>query len=57
MKPENADPLSGSPAEIAAGITAIAAEGIGHIQAYLVPNTIRSVEAFGAVLEALGDRH
>jgi alkanesulfonate monooxygenase SsuD/methylene tetrahydromethanopterin reductase-like flavin-dependent oxidoreductase (luciferase family) len=56
MKPENADPLSGSPAEIAAGITAIAAEGIGHIQAYLVPNTIQSIEAFGAVLEAVGMR-
>lgn len=53
MKPETADPLTGSPEEIAAGINAIAAEGISHIQAYLVPNTIHSIEAFSDVIEAL----
>jgi alkanesulfonate monooxygenase SsuD/methylene tetrahydromethanopterin reductase-like flavin-dependent oxidoreductase (luciferase family) len=53
MRPNEADPLTGSPEQIAAGLQAIAAEGIGHIQAYLVPNTIQSVEAFAGVLEAI----
>jgi hypothetical protein len=56
MKPDAAEPLSGSPEEIAAGLQAFADEGIGHIQAYLVPNTIRSVEAFAGVLEKIGSR-
>lgn len=54
MKPDNADPLTGSPAEIAAGLRAFAAEGIDHLQLYLVPNTIASVERFAAVLKELG---
>jgi alkanesulfonate monooxygenase SsuD/methylene tetrahydromethanopterin reductase-like flavin-dependent oxidoreductase (luciferase family) len=53
MKPDTADPLTGSPEEIAAGIRAFAAEGVGHLQMYLIPNTISSIERFGAVLEAL----
>jgi alkanesulfonate monooxygenase SsuD/methylene tetrahydromethanopterin reductase-like flavin-dependent oxidoreductase (luciferase family) len=53
MKPDTADPLTGSPEEIAAGIRAFAAEGISHLQMYLVPNTIQSIERFGAVLEIL----
>lgn len=53
MKPDTADPLSGSPEEIAAGIRAFAAQGISHIQLYFVPNTMRSIERFGRVLEIL----
>jgi alkanesulfonate monooxygenase SsuD/methylene tetrahydromethanopterin reductase-like flavin-dependent oxidoreductase (luciferase family) len=56
MKPDAADPISGSPEQIAASLQAFADEGIGHIQAYLVPNTIRSVEAFAPVLEMIGNR-
>lgn len=55
MKPDAAEPLSGSAEEIAAGLRAFADEGISHIQAYLVPNTIQSVEAFAGVLEAVGE--
>ena len=51
MKPENADPLTGSPEEIAAGLRAFEAEGIDHLQVYLVPNTIASIERFAGVLE------
>ena len=50
MKPDAAEPLSGSPEEIAAGLRAFAAEGINHLQLYLVPNTLASVERFAAVL-------
>ncbi|MEZ4569813.1 MAG: hypothetical protein R2849_05700 [Thermomicrobiales bacterium] len=53
MKPDSAEPLSGSPEEIAAGIRAFAEEGISHIQLYFVPNTIESIERFGSVLELL----
>jgi alkanesulfonate monooxygenase SsuD/methylene tetrahydromethanopterin reductase-like flavin-dependent oxidoreductase (luciferase family) len=53
MKPDTAEPLEGSPEEIAAGIRAFADEGISHIQIYNVPNTIQSIERFGAVLEIL----
>jgi alkanesulfonate monooxygenase SsuD/methylene tetrahydromethanopterin reductase-like flavin-dependent oxidoreductase (luciferase family) len=53
MKPDTAEPLEGSPEEIAAGIRAFANEGISHIQIYNVPNTIQSIERFGAVLEIL----
>ena len=53
MAPNTAKPLTGSPQAIAAGIQAFANEGIGHLQIYLVPNTIESIERFGKVLEAL----
>jgi alkanesulfonate monooxygenase SsuD/methylene tetrahydromethanopterin reductase-like flavin-dependent oxidoreductase (luciferase family) len=53
MKPDTAEPLTGSPEEIAAGIQAFADEGISHIQIYFVPNTIESIERFGSVLEIL----
>jgi alkanesulfonate monooxygenase SsuD/methylene tetrahydromethanopterin reductase-like flavin-dependent oxidoreductase (luciferase family) len=56
MKPENAQPLSGSPEEIAQGIREFAAQGISHIQVYVVPNTLASIERFGGVLELLGSR-
>ena len=56
MKPDAAEPLSGSAEEIAAGLRAFADEGISHIQAYLVPNTIQSVEAFAGVLQLIGNQ-
>jgi alkanesulfonate monooxygenase SsuD/methylene tetrahydromethanopterin reductase-like flavin-dependent oxidoreductase (luciferase family) len=56
MKPETAEPLTGSPAEIAAGLRAFAAEGIDHLQLYLVPNTLDSIERFAAILTELGRR-
>ncbi len=53
MGPDTAEPLGGSPEDIADGIRAFAAEGISHIQLYFVPNTIQSIERFGDVLEIL----
>ena len=53
MAPNTAKPLTGSPQAIAAGIRAFANEGISHLQIYLVPNTIESIEGFGKVLEEL----
>ena len=54
MDPDTAKPLTGSPEEIAAGLQAFADEGISHIQIYLVPNTLETLEQFRKVLEALG---
>ena len=48
-----AQPITGPPAEIARAIGAFAAEGIDHLQAYLVPNTVESFESFARVLEEL----
>jgi alkanesulfonate monooxygenase SsuD/methylene tetrahydromethanopterin reductase-like flavin-dependent oxidoreductase (luciferase family) len=53
MKPDPVQPLTGSPAAIAAAIRDFAALGISHLQIYLVPNTIHSIERFGAVLTEL----
>ena len=53
MKPDTAEPLTGSPEEIAAGIQAFVDEGISHIQLYFVPNTIQSIERFSSVLDIL----
>ncbi|RIK37887.1 MAG: hypothetical protein DCC58_17390 [Chloroflexi bacterium] len=52
MKPEDAEPLSGTTDDIVAGLKGFAAEGIDHLQIYLVPNTLASIEAFAPVLEA-----
>jgi alkanesulfonate monooxygenase SsuD/methylene tetrahydromethanopterin reductase-like flavin-dependent oxidoreductase (luciferase family) len=46
-------PLTGSPAEIAAGLRAHAAAGLSHIQVWLEPNTPAGIEAFAPVLEEL----
>ena len=54
MDPDTAVPLTGSPEEIAAGLKAFADEGIRHIQIYLVPNTLETIERFRKVLEAMG---
>jgi alkanesulfonate monooxygenase SsuD/methylene tetrahydromethanopterin reductase-like flavin-dependent oxidoreductase (luciferase family) len=50
------EPLSGSPADLAASLRAIAAEGIGQVQVFLAPTTPATVDAFGAVLEILDDQ-
>jgi alkanesulfonate monooxygenase SsuD/methylene tetrahydromethanopterin reductase-like flavin-dependent oxidoreductase (luciferase family) len=46
-------PLTGSPAEIAAGLRAYADAGLSHTQIWLEPNTPAGIEAFAPVLEAL----
>lgn len=46
-------PLSGSPDELAEGLRAYAAEGIGHLQLVLDPITEASIEALAPVLERL----
>jgi alkanesulfonate monooxygenase SsuD/methylene tetrahydromethanopterin reductase-like flavin-dependent oxidoreductase (luciferase family) len=53
MAPNTAKPLTGSPEAIAAGIRAFADQGINHLQMYLVPNTIQSIERFEKVLQQL----
>jgi hypothetical protein len=45
--------LEGGPLELAAGLRAYAAEGIGHVQLVLDPITERSIAAIAPVLEAL----
>ncbi|MDF2762410.1 MAG: putative F420-dependent oxidoreductase, partial [Thermomicrobiales bacterium] len=46
-------PLTGSAAEIAAGLRAYAGTGISHVQVWLEPNTPTGIEAFAPVLEEL----
>jgi alkanesulfonate monooxygenase SsuD/methylene tetrahydromethanopterin reductase-like flavin-dependent oxidoreductase (luciferase family) len=46
-------PLTGTPAEIAAGLLAYADAGISHVQLWLEPATLRGIEAFAPVLELL----
>jgi alkanesulfonate monooxygenase SsuD/methylene tetrahydromethanopterin reductase-like flavin-dependent oxidoreductase (luciferase family) len=46
-------PLTGSPAEIAAGLRAYADAGVSHVQVWLEPNTPEGIEAFARVLEEL----
>jgi alkanesulfonate monooxygenase SsuD/methylene tetrahydromethanopterin reductase-like flavin-dependent oxidoreductase (luciferase family) len=47
------DPLTGSPDELAAALRAMAAEGIDHVQIFLMPTTPATVEGFGEVLARL----
>jgi alkanesulfonate monooxygenase SsuD/methylene tetrahydromethanopterin reductase-like flavin-dependent oxidoreductase (luciferase family) len=49
-------PLTGSPAEIAAGLRAYADAGLSHVQVWLEPNTPAGIEAFVPVLEELDRR-
>jgi alkanesulfonate monooxygenase SsuD/methylene tetrahydromethanopterin reductase-like flavin-dependent oxidoreductase (luciferase family) len=44
-------PLTGSSAEIAAGISAFAEQGVAHLQIYPIPPTLATIEALGPVLE------
>ena len=46
-------PLTGSPAEIAAGLRAHVDAGLSHVQVWLEPNTLKGIEAFAPVLEEL----
>jgi alkanesulfonate monooxygenase SsuD/methylene tetrahydromethanopterin reductase-like flavin-dependent oxidoreductase (luciferase family) len=46
-------PLTGPPERLAEELRAYAAEGIGHAQLWLEPNTLESLEAFAPVLELL----
>ncbi|MDQ2682417.1 MAG: LLM class flavin-dependent oxidoreductase, partial [Chloroflexota bacterium] len=46
-------PLSGSPAEIAAGLRAYGDVGISHLQVWLEPNTPAGIAAFAPVLQEL----
>jgi len=46
-------PLSGDAARLAEELRAYARQGIGHVQVWLEPNTLRSLEAFAPALEAL----
>jgi probable F420-dependent oxidoreductase len=48
-----AQPVSGSPADIAGAIAAYAGVGVGHVQLVLDPITIESVEECAPVLELL----
>jgi alkanesulfonate monooxygenase SsuD/methylene tetrahydromethanopterin reductase-like flavin-dependent oxidoreductase (luciferase family) len=49
-----ATPVRGTPAEIAATIRAFAAQRITHLQLYLLPNTVETIQAFAPVLRELG---
>ena len=46
-------PLAGSPEHVAEELRAYAREGVGHVQLWLEPNTLESLEAFAPVLELL----
>lgn len=54
MAGDDVKPLTGSAAEIAAGLQAFADEGIGHLQFCLAPNTVESLADFHKVLDAMG---
>jgi hypothetical protein len=49
-------PLEGSPEDIADGLRAYAAAGIGHVQLVLDPITEASIASLGPVLELLEGR-
>jgi hypothetical protein len=49
------EPLAGPPEHLAAELRAYAKEGVAHVQLWLEPNTLESLEAFAPVL-ALLDR-
>jgi alkanesulfonate monooxygenase SsuD/methylene tetrahydromethanopterin reductase-like flavin-dependent oxidoreductase (luciferase family) len=46
-------PLTGNPADIAAGLRDYADAGLSHVQIWLEPNTPAGIEAFARVLEEL----
>jgi alkanesulfonate monooxygenase SsuD/methylene tetrahydromethanopterin reductase-like flavin-dependent oxidoreductase (luciferase family) len=51
LNPGGAQPLSGTPAEIAASIRAYGEQGVSHLQLYPVPNTLATLEALAPVLD------
>jgi alkanesulfonate monooxygenase SsuD/methylene tetrahydromethanopterin reductase-like flavin-dependent oxidoreductase (luciferase family) len=46
-------PLTGPPERLAEELRAYAREGVGHVQLWLEPNSLESLEAFAPVLELL----
>lgn len=54
MAPQTAQPLSGTPEDIAEAIRAFGALGVCHLQIYPLPNSIAGLRAFEPVLRALG---
>ncbi len=48
-----AEPLTGSPEQIAEALRGFAGEGIGHVQIIHAPNTVAGIEGFAPVLAAL----
>jgi alkanesulfonate monooxygenase SsuD/methylene tetrahydromethanopterin reductase-like flavin-dependent oxidoreductase (luciferase family) len=54
MGPDRAQPLTGTPEEIADAIRAFAALGVSHLQLYPIPNTVATLRNFELVLRALG---
>jgi hypothetical protein len=46
-------PLAGDAERLADELRAYAREGVAHVQLWLEPNTLESVEAFAPVLELL----
>lgn len=54
MAPKTAQPLSGTPDEIAEAIRGFGALGVSHLQIYPLPNSVAGVRAFEPVLRALG---
>ena len=49
----DAQPLTGSPERVAEAIHAFADEGIDHIQMYMQPSTMQSIEWLAGLVEAL----
>jgi len=54
MGPDRAQPLTGTPDEIADEIRAFATRGVSHLQLYLIPNSVATLRNFELVLRALG---
>ena len=53
VNPSAATPLSGTPEEIAGALRAYAAEGVTHVQLYILPMTLAGLERFAPVLALL----
>jgi len=51
--PADAEPLTGSPESVAEAIRAFADEGIDHVQIYMQPSTMKSIEWLAGVVETL----
>jgi hypothetical protein len=50
---EGADPLTGSPEQIAAALRGFAQEGIDHVQVWLNPSTFEGIAQLGSALAVL----
>lgn len=54
MGPKTAQPLSGTPEDIAEAIHALGALGVSHLQTYPLPNSVAGLRPCEPVLSALG---